>query len=185
MFKSPVYTVQAIPLEQIEANDYNPNKVAKREMELLYISILHDGYTQPVVTYYDEEKQKYVIVDGFHRCRIMREHKDIYERERGKVPVVVLNKSKNDRIASTIRHNRARGKHATELQAKIVEMLKTGWSEEQIQKELGMEREEVKRLCGILGITNEVDNIDYNQAMQVKIMHEVGLDEEEIGCRKK
>lgn len=171
-FKSPVYNVMAIPMEKMEANDYNPNKVAKTEMELLYWSIKCDGYTQPVVAYYDEIRDRFVIVDGFHRYRVMKERKDIYERENGLLPVVVIEKSMNDRMASTIRHNRARGKHGVELQAALVEALKENWPEEKIQKELGMTSEEVKRLCGIVGISSEIAGLDYNQAQQVKIMLE-------------
>lgn len=170
MFKSPVYNVTAVPLNKLTANDYNPNKVAKMEMELLYHSILCDGYTQPVVAYYDSESDKYIIVDGFHRYRVIKEHKDIYERENGMLPVVVIEKEIGDRMASTIRHNRARGKHSVELQSWLVAALKENWTEEKIQKELGMTSEEVKRLCGIVGISTEVANLDYNMAQQVKII---------------
>jgi len=171
-FRSPVYNVIPVPLEKMVANDYNPNKVAKTEMELLYHSILCDGYTQPVVAYYDAVNDKYIIVDGFHRYRILKERKDIYERENGLLPVVVIEKEINDRMASTIRHNRARGKHGVELQSFLVAALKENWSEDKIQKELGMSSEEVKRLCGIVGISSEIAGIDYNQAQQVKIMIE-------------
>ena len=123
-FKSPVYNVIAVPLEKIEANNYNPNHVAKREMDLLYQSIKCDGYTMPIVCVYDAEKEKYIIVDGFHRYTIMLRYKDIYERENGLIPVSVIDKPIEDRMASTIRHNRARGKHEVELQANLVAMLK-------------------------------------------------------------
>ena len=125
-FKSPVYNIIAVPIEKIEANDYNPNHVAKREMDLLYQSIKADGYTMPIVCYYDENYDKYIIVDGFHRYTIMLRHKDIYERENGMLPVSVINKDISDRMASTVRHNRARGKHEVELQASLVGMLKAG-----------------------------------------------------------
>jgi ParB-like chromosome segregation protein Spo0J len=171
-FKSPVYNVIPVPLEKMVANDYNPNKVAKTEMDLLYHSILCDGYTQPVVAYYDGEADRFVIVDGFHRYRIMKERPDIYERENGLLPVVVIEKDINDRMASTIRHNRARGKHGVELQSALVAALKENWNEAKIQKELGMTSEEVKRLCGIVGISSEIAGVDYNQAQQVKIMLE-------------
>lgn len=172
-FISPVYNIKKVPVEKIEANDYNPNKVATKEMELLYISIKEDGYTMPVVCYYDEERDKYILVDGFHRYRVCKEHKDIYERENGCLPVSVIDKDLNDRMASTIRHNRARGKHEVELQANLVSMLKQGWQEEKIMKELGMSLEEVQRLLGLLGIFSEVKNVPYSIERQIK---EVGED---------
>ncbi|MBK7988365.1 MAG: ParB-like nuclease domain-containing protein [Ignavibacteria bacterium] len=119
-FKSPVYNVIAVPMNKIEANDYNPNHVAKREMDLLYQSIKCDGYTMPIVAYYDNERDKYIIVDGFHRYSIMLLHQDIYKREEGMLPVSVIEKDISDRMASTIRHNRARGKHDVELQASLL-----------------------------------------------------------------
>lgn len=108
-YKSPVYNVKAVSIEKIQANAYNPNHVAVPEMKLLYKSILEDGYTMPIVCYYLKDQDKYEIVDGFHRYRTMLEHKDIYERENGYLPVVVIDKDLSNRMASTIRHNRARG----------------------------------------------------------------------------
>lgn len=108
-YKSPVYNVQAIPVEKIKANDYNPNRVAPPEMKLLEISIWEDGFTQPIVCYYDKDKDEYIVVDGFHRFTTMLTSPRIYEREGGKMPVVVIDKPLGDRMASTIRHNRARG----------------------------------------------------------------------------
>lgn len=92
-YKSPVYNVKAVPIEKIKPNDYNPNAVAPPEMKLLYDSIKADGYTMPIVCYYDKEEDIYIIVDGFHRYRIMLEYPDIYERENGMLPVSVINKS--------------------------------------------------------------------------------------------
>ncbi|MDR0726732.1 MAG: ParB/RepB/Spo0J family partition protein, partial [Rickettsiales bacterium] len=108
-FKSPVYNVRAIPVEKIRANEYNPNRVAPPEMELLYDSIKQDGYTMPIVVYYHEEDDMYEIVDGFHRYSIMMQKKDIYERENGLLPCSIIEKPIDERMASTIRHNRARG----------------------------------------------------------------------------
>ena len=108
-YKSPVYHVIAVPVEKIEPNTYNPNSVAPPELKLLYDSIQQDGYTMPVVCYYDRERDKYILVDGFHRYRIMLDYPDIYEREQGKLPVSVIDKPLDHRMASTIRHNRARG----------------------------------------------------------------------------
>lgn len=122
--KSPVYNVQAIPVEKIQANTYNPNHVAPPEMKLLYDSIKEDGYTMPIVCYYLPDVDKYEIVDGFHRYTVMLTHKDIYEREGGKLPVVVIEKDISNRMASTVRHNRARGTHDVDLMANIVKELR-------------------------------------------------------------
>lgn len=167
-FKSPVYGVIAVPIEKIEANDYNPNHVAKREMDLLYQSIKCDGYTMPIVCFYDAERDKYVIVDGFHRYTIMLRYKNIRDRENGMLPVSVIKKDIKDRMASTIRHNRARGKHEVELQAALVGMLKAGWDELKIMKELGMTLEEVQRLIGLKGIASEIQGVPYSIERQIK-----------------
>ena len=149
---NPVDNVIWVPIDEVEANNYNPNEVAEREMQLLYTSISHDGYTQPVVTIYDDEKKKYVIIDGFHRYSVSRVKEDIMNENKGLLPVVVLNKNINDRMASTIRHNRARGKHSIEGMSDIVlKMLNNGWSDEQICDELGLEAEELVRLKHITG----------------------------------
>lgn len=171
-FKSPVYNVIAVPLEKIEANNYNPNHVAKREMDLLYQSIKCDGYTMPIVCFYDAEKEKYIIVDGFHRYTIMLRYKDIFERENGLIPVSVIDKPIEDRMASTIRHNRARGKHEVELQANLVAMLKNGWDELKIMKELGMTLEEVQRLIGLKGIASEIKGVPYSIERQIEEVEE-------------
>lgn len=154
-------------MEKIEANDYNPNKVATKEMELLYTSIKEDGYTMPIVCYYDEKRDKYIIVDGFHRYSIIKKYKNIYNREGGCLPVSVINKDINNRMASTIRHNRARGKHQVELQANLVAMLKEGWDEVRIMKELGMTLEEVQRLLGLTGIFSEIKGVPYSIEKQI------------------
>lgn len=177
-FKSPVYNVQAIPLEKIEANNYNPNHVAKREMDLLYQSVKIDGYTMPIVCFYDKSIDKYIIVDGYHRYSIMILYKDIYEREEGKIPVSVIEKDINERMAATIRHNRARGKHDVELQASLVGIMKAGWKEERIMNELGMTVDEIQRLLGIKGIASEIEGVKYSIEKQIV---EAGEDiEEEI-----
>jgi ParB-like chromosome segregation protein Spo0J len=167
-WKSPVYSVIAVPVDKIEANDYNPNHVAKREMDLLYQSIKCDGYTMPIVCFYDADRDKYVIVDGFHRFTIMLRYKNIFERENGMLPVSVIDKPIEDRMASTIRHNRARGKHEVELQASLVGMLKQGWDEIKIMKELGMTLEEVQRLIGLKGIASEILGVPYSIERQIE-----------------
>jgi len=173
---SPVYNVIAVPIDKIEANDYNPNHVAKREMELLYQSIKCDGYTMPIVCFHDKENDKYIIVDGFHRYTIMLMYKGIRDREEGMLPVSVIDKPISDRMASTIRHNRARGKHEVELQASLVGMLKQGWDEIRIMKELGMTLEEVQRLIGLKGIASEIAGVPYSIEAQIV---EAGEDEQE------
>lgn len=172
-FVSPVYNVIPVPIDKIEANDYNPNHVAKKEMDLLYQSIKSDGYTMPIVCFRDEKRDKYIIVDGFHRYTIMLMYKNIYDREKGMLPVSVIEKDISDRMASTIRHNRARGKHEVELQASLVGVLKSGWDELKIMKELGMTLEEVQRLIGIKGIASEIKGVPYSIERQIK---EVGED---------
>ena len=166
-FVSPVYNIKRVPEEKIIANNYNPNKVAKREMDLLYKSIKEDGYTMPIVCFYNEVDDTYIIVDGFHRYSTMMNHKDIFKREEGHIPVSVIEKDINQRMASTIRHNRARGKHEVELQASLVGMLKDGWNELQIMKELGMTLDEVQRLIGLKGIFSEIEGVPFSLEKQI------------------
>lgn len=151
--KSPVYNVLAVPIEKIQANSYNPNSVANPEMKLLYQSIKEDGYTMPVVCYHNTETDIYEIVDGFHRYTIMKTHKDIFDREKGLLPIVVIDKDESNRIASTIRHNRARGSHDVELMSNIVsELVKAGMSDAWIMKNIGMDADEILRLKQISGL---------------------------------
>ncbi len=146
VFKSPVYNVIAVPIEKVVPNTYNPNTVAPPEMQLLYQSIKEDGYTMPVVCYYVRDKDIYVIVDGFHRYRVMMEYPDIREREGGMLPVSVVDKSLDNRMASTIRHNRARGTHDVDLMSNIVkELHELGRSDAWISKHLGMDKDEILR----------------------------------------
>lgn len=144
----PVLGVKLVPTEKVVANDYNPNKVAPPEMKLLKLSIEKDGYTQPIVTYYDKEKDVYVVVDGFHRLRCAREYFDLKQ-----VPVVVIDKPLAERKASTIRHNWARGTHQIRDMSRIViDLSRCGWDDADICKELGMELDEVIRLKQIGGL---------------------------------
>ena len=164
-YKSPAYDVIAVPIEKIKPNTYNPNAVAPPEMKLLYESIKEDGYTMPIVCYYNHEKDLYVIVDGFHRYRIMMEHRDIYEREKGLLPVSVIKKSIDKRMASTVRHNRARGSHNVDLMSNIVkELNELGRSDAWICKHLGMDRDEVLRLKQITGLTALFKDVKFGQA---------------------
>jgi len=165
----PVNYVRWIPIEKVHANDYNPNSVAKNEMRLLYVSIQHDGYTQPVVTVYDDKKDEYVIVDGFHRYSTMRLNKDLYDANNGLLPVVVIEKSINDRMASTVRHNRARGKHSVSGMANMVfQMLENGWTDEAICAELGVEPDELVRLKHVTGFSKLFENVEYRRSWETK-----------------
>ena len=151
--KSPVYNVRPVPIEKVVANEYNPNRVAPPEMKLLEVSILEDGFTQPVVCYYDEENDKYIVVDGFHRYTILKKNKKIREREKGMLPVVVIDKDLGDRMASTIRHNRARGTHNIDLMSNIVaELVDMGKSDKWIARNIGMDVDEILRLKQITGL---------------------------------
>lgn len=144
----PCMQPKLVPIEKVVANNYNPNKVAKPEMELLYKSILEDGLTMPVVTFYDDKIDKYVIVDGFHRYTIV---KDYFKSD--VVAISIIDKDIKQRMASTVRHNRARGVHKVDLQANmVVDLLKKGWNDNDISKELGMTLEEVLRLKQQTGI---------------------------------
>ncbi len=164
-YKSPVYGIIAVPFEKIIPNTYNPNSVAPPEMRLLYDSIKEDGYTMPIVCYHDKENDQYVIVDGFHRWRVMRDYPDIYAREQGMLPVSVIDKQLSDRMASTIRHNRARGTHDVDLMSNIVkELHELGRSDAWISKHLGMDRDEILRLKQITGLASLFRDVDFGQA---------------------
>jgi ParB-like chromosome segregation protein Spo0J len=162
-FVSPVYNVLRIHIDRIRANDYNPNAVAPPEMALLETSIWEDGYTQPVVTVYDPETDGYVVVDGFHRYLTLKNSKRIHEREKGMLPIVVLDKTMGDRMASTIRHNRARGSHNIELMSTIVsELVEMGKSDRWICQHIGMSVDELLRLKQITGVAALFANRDFS-----------------------
>ena len=163
----PVGRVTWVPVVNVRANDYNPNAVALREMTLLYTSISEDGYTQPVVVIEDEENPgHYVIVDGFHRYTTMRRYEDIAAITGGYLPVVILEKSLKDRIASTVRHNRARGKHSVEGMGNLVfQMLQEGESDAVICRKLGLEREELARLKHVTGYSKLYKDHEYTHAV--------------------
>jgi hypothetical protein len=164
----PVDFVKWILAENVVANDYNPNKVAPPEMELLEISIMNDGYTQPVVTFPKGDKVE--VVDGFHRTRVSKESKIVRERVLGYTPTVIIRKEqsdKNDRIASTIRHNRARGKHQVDAMSEIILELKNrNWKNERIARELGMDEEEILRLCQITGLQDIFKDDDFSKSWE-------------------
>lgn len=169
-FKSePVDCVLWVPNAQVTANDYNPNSVAPPEMELLRRSIAADGYTQPIVTHAADGTIE--VVDGFHRNRVGKECADIQTRVHGYLPIVRINAAQSDRgdrIAATIRHNRARGKHQVEAMSDIViELKRRNWSDERIGRELGMDPDEVLRLCQITGLAEAFKDQQFSEAWEV------------------
>lgn len=156
----PVLDVKMVDIDKVYANDYNPNKVAPPEMRLLKHSIEEDGYTQPIVTYYDSENDKYIIVDGFHRYRCAKEYFHLKQ-----IPIVTINKQLDDRIASTIRHNRARGTHQILDMSKIVmELTKNGWDDSTISLHLGMELDEIIRLKQVNGLKEAFANHEFSKS---------------------
>ena len=158
----PVLNVKMVDINKVEANDYNPNKVATPELVLLRKSIEEDGYTQPIVTYYDKKRDKYIVVDGFHRYKCAKDYFFLKQ-----IPVVTINKDLKHRMASTIRHNRARGTHQIGDMSKIVtNLLKKGWSDEQICIELGMELDEVIRLKQISGLKDAFANHVFSKSWE-------------------
>jgi ParB-like chromosome segregation protein Spo0J len=168
-FKSPVYNVLRIPIDKIQANDYNPNAVAPPEMELLETSIWEDGYTMPVVTFYDKDNDKYIVVDGFHRYTVLKTSKRIFEREEGMLPIVVIEKDMSDRMASTIRHNRARGSHNIDLMSNIVtELVEMGKGDAWICKHIGMSPDELLRMKQITGLASLFANKDFSQSWEAE-----------------
>ena len=152
-YTSPVYNVKRVHIDKIRANAYNPNSVAPPEMKLLETSIWEDGYTMPVVCYYVPEDDVYEIVDGYHRYTTLKTSQRIFEREQGMLPIVVIEKDISNRMASTIRHNRARGSHSVELMSNIVaELVEAGMSDQWILRHIGMDKDELLRLKQITGI---------------------------------
>lgn len=164
----PVDLVRWVLADRVHANDYNPNSVAPPEMELLRHSIMSDGYTQPIVT--NEEGEHLVVIDGFHRNRVGKECKDVNKRVMGYLPVVQIKESqsgKEDRMASTIRHNRARGKHRVDAMSDIVlELKRRNWNDEKIGRELGMDPDEVLRLTQIGGLAEMFADKDFSEAWE-------------------
>ncbi|MED5050634.1 ParB/RepB/Spo0J family partition protein [Anoxybacillus rupiensis] len=165
-FVEPVDCVRWVPADKVQANEYNPNKVASPEMRLLHTSIKLDGYTQPIVVY-RLNNGKYEVVDGFHRNRVGKEYADIRERIHGYLPVVVIDKPLDERMGSTIRHNRARGTHQIRSMSDIViDLSREGWSDEDICKKLGMELDEVIRLKQISGLKEAFANHEFSKSWE-------------------
>lgn len=166
-FSSPVYNVLSVPLSKIRANAYNPNAVAPPEMKLLELSIWEDGFTMPVVCYYIPDEDIYEIVDGYHRYTVLRTSTRIRERENGMLPVVVIKKDISNRMASTIRHNRARGTHSIDLMVNIVaELVESGMSDQWIAKHIGMDVDELLRLKQISGLAALFAKKEFSKAWE-------------------
>jgi ParB-like chromosome segregation protein Spo0J len=175
----PVDCVQWVQGDAVFANDYNPNAVAPPEMELLRVSIMADGYTQPIVANHDGDK--FVVVDGFHRNRVGKECKDVAVRLKGYLPIVQIRETQGDtpeRMASTIRHNRARGKHRVEAMSEIVlELKRRNWSDDKIGKELGMDADEVLRLTQISGLAEMFVDKEFSEAWEAGTFNEAELEQ--------
>lgn len=174
MKNEPVDCVLWVSNETIEANDYNPNSVAPPEMKLLETSILQDGYTQPIVSFLEDTGLR-TVVDGFHRNRVGKESEVIKERIFGFLPVVTINEDrtdKGDRIASTIRHNRARGKHKVDAMSEIIiDLKRRNWSDEKIAKNLGMDADEILRLTQISGLAEMFQDKEFSNAWEVDLIN--------------
>ena len=168
--REPVDFIEWIHTQSIQANDYNPNSVAPPEMELLKLSILEDGYTQPIVSWQRDDIRE--VVDGFHRNRVGRECIEVRRRIHGYLPLTTINadrEDRGDRIASTIRHNRARGKHAVSAMSDIViELKRRNWSDEKIARELGMDQDEILRLCQISGLAELFTDQEFSKSWDVE-----------------
>lgn len=169
MKDEPVDCVIWVPSLQVHANDYNPNSVAPPEMELLKVSIESDGFTQPIVAY--DEGEILTVVDGFHRNRVGKECPEIVDRLHGYLPVTIIRndrEDRGDRISATIRHNRARGKHQIEAMSDIViELKRRFWSDEKIGRELGMDPDEILRLCQITGLAEMFKDREFSEAWEI------------------
>jgi len=179
----PVDCVQWVPADEVRANDYNPNTVAPPEMALLAHSILEDGYTQPIVAW--KNGGGFEVVDGFHRNRVGKELGPVRTRVHGYLPLTIVNDSrldKSDRIAATIRHNRARGKHRVDAMSDIVvELKRRNWSEDKIGRELGMEPDEILRLCQVSGLAEMFQDQDFSLSWEVGEKTEADIVLEDTG----
>jgi len=167
----PVDLVRWVDIDKVQANDYNPNRVAKNEMRLLHTSIKEDGYTQPIVTYEDKETGNYIIVDGFHRYFVFKAYEDIRQTTGRYIPITVINKDITDRMASTVRHNRARGKHSiTGMSNLVFRLLDEGATDKEIMDKVGLSIDELVRLKHLTGFSKLFENEEYKRAWETKQM---------------
>lgn len=175
-FVSPVYKVRSVHIDKIQANSYNPNSVAPPEMKLLEVSIWEDGYTMPIVCYYLKDIDKYEIVDGYHRYTVIKTSKRIFDRENGMLPIVTIDKDDSNRMASTIRHNRARGSHNIELMSSIVtDLVGAGMSDGWILRHIGMDKDELLRLKQITGLASLFKDHEFSESW--KENKDIAIDE--------
>jgi len=180
MRNEPVDCVLWVKNSEVVANDYNPNSVAPPEMKLLEVSISEDGYTQPIVTF--NNKNVIEVVDGFHRNRVGKESKEITKRIFGRLPIVSINQNradKGDRIAATIRHNRARGKHRIDAMSDIVlDLKRRNWSDKKIATQLGMDQDEILRLAQITGLAEMFKDREFSKAWEAQEYTEAIIDKD-------
>ncbi|WP_372385212.1 IbrB-like domain-containing protein [Vibrio sp. BS-M-Sm-2] len=166
-FRHPVLNVQLINVQDVIDNDYNPNKVAPPEFRLLHHSIQKDGLTMPIVVGHRVDNKNLVIIDGYHRSQIIKKKSDVYDSLSGYMPVVVLNKTLDERISSSVRHNMARGAHQVELTSQLVMKLRElDWSNEDIGCELGMDNDEVLRMQQVTGLAAAFKNNAFSTAWE-------------------
>jgi hypothetical protein len=170
-----VSNVKWVPIGKVRANSYNPNKVASVEMRLLKTSVMADGYTQPVVTVRDEVNDRWIVVDGFHRWQLLVTDAEVRESTNGLCPVVELvDKTPNDLMASTVRHNRARGKHSVgNMSTLVFEMLDNGWTDSRICAEMGMSADELIRLKHMTGFSKLFESVEYRRAWETRRQIEI------------
>lgn len=168
MKREPVDFVKWVKSDDLRANDYNPNVVAPPEMRLLQLSIMSDGYTQPIVAWPDNDG--YEVIDGFHRHRVGKEVRAVSKRVKGRLPVTAINferTAKEDRVAATIRHNRARGTHQVDAMSDLVlDLARRNRSDSWIAKELGMDADEVLRLKQVSGLAVLFQDRDFSKAWE-------------------
>jgi ParB-like chromosome segregation protein Spo0J len=180
----PVSHVRWVPVERVRANAYNPNQVAPNELRLLHASIAADGYTQPCVTIWDADAGMFEIVDGFHRYLVGKDRPDIRERVAGHLPLVVIDKPIAERMASTIRHNRARGRHSVTGMASIVfAMLDGGMTEAEVCAQLGMEADEMIRLKHVTGFAKLFEGVEYRRAWETRRQIRIRQDHERAAAQ--
>ncbi|USD52566.1 ParB-like nuclease domain-containing protein [Vibrio sp. SCSIO 43153] len=164
-FDDPILSVKLMSVDKLKDNDYNPNKVSSPEFRLLKHSIIKDGFTMPIVTNQSHQSGDYIIVDGYHRSKLLRDDKEINGLHLGYAPVVIMNKSIEERMSSSVRHNTARGVHQVELTAKLISKLKERqWTNKEIGIELGMDMDEVLRMQQVTGLAAAFKNNDFSEA---------------------
>lgn len=168
--KHPALNIQLVSIDKVQGNSYNPNKVANTEMKLLELSIKKDGFTMPIVVASEKKNENWIVVDGFHRLTICQENSQVRKSLQGYIPVSKLDKTLENRVAATVRHNMARGTHQVELSAKLVTFLKRNdWSNQKIGEELGMDPDEVLRLKQITGLAEAFKDKKFSKSWKIAL----------------